>query len=393
MNGKPPKTIRTALAAVKMFLLENDIEIPQKFWIKLRRRMKGTRAQTQETIPTNHQLKEILQHGETKARALFLLLSSSGMRIQEALHLTTNDINMSTTPAIINIRGETTKTGNRRTTFMSQEAKEALKAWLKERDQYLNNAITKSKFKTKKPTKDTRLFPFAYDNARVMWKRLLERAGYYETDPTTRITKMRIHTLRKYFRTRMSTAGIPEGIIEALLGHEEYITHIYRQFTDQDLAKFYQKGEEKLIVFETPMDSTALEKTMKDLKEENKHLQKDITRIQNYLEEVLSIDSRIYSGSDFHKYKKDGTRVDFLFDKNKRLFIPVSNKRQAELNKYWEVEIQEERENSKISEETTKNFLEKINKKSVFDLTKKESENLSDLIHENTMKYCREKRK
>ena len=32
IHSRPPKTVRSLLAAVKMFLIESDIELPQKFW-------------------------------------------------------------------------------------------------------------------------------------------------------------------------------------------------------------------------------------------------------------------------------------------------------------------------------------------------------------------------
>lgn len=98
MKDRPPKTIHSAIHAVKSFLREYDIEIPYKFWNKINRRTKGSRAVTIEEIPTNSQLKEILQHGGIKARALFLMLSSSGMRIGEALQLLPDDIDMGRTP-------------------------------------------------------------------------------------------------------------------------------------------------------------------------------------------------------------------------------------------------------------------------------------------------------
>ena len=34
--ARPPKTIKTIMAAVKEYLLENEVELPQLFWKKLR---------------------------------------------------------------------------------------------------------------------------------------------------------------------------------------------------------------------------------------------------------------------------------------------------------------------------------------------------------------------
>ncbi len=39
-NGRPPLTVRTYLAAVKGYLLENDVELSQRFWKKLSGRIR-----------------------------------------------------------------------------------------------------------------------------------------------------------------------------------------------------------------------------------------------------------------------------------------------------------------------------------------------------------------
>ena len=59
-------------------------------------------------------------------KALFLLLSSSGMRLGEVLRLKPENIGLSSDPIRVNIRGNTTKSGNRRWAFISDEAGEAI---------------------------------------------------------------------------------------------------------------------------------------------------------------------------------------------------------------------------------------------------------------------------
>ncbi|MDD5778820.1 MAG: hypothetical protein PHU95_05190, partial [Candidatus Thermoplasmatota archaeon] len=56
MADNPPKTTRVYLSAVKMFLSDNDVELSDKFWRGVRRKIKGSRARTLDTVPSNQEL-------------------------------------------------------------------------------------------------------------------------------------------------------------------------------------------------------------------------------------------------------------------------------------------------------------------------------------------------
>jgi len=359
MKGRPPKTIHSAIHAVKSFLMEYEIELPNKFWHKLARRTKGNRAVTRDEIPTNKELRDILQHGGIKARALFLMLSSSGMRIGEALQLLPEDIDMSRTPTKINIRGEIAKTGNPRITFISEEATEALEAWLRGREQYIDYAIKKTNFKNKKSPDDPRVFPFKYNTARTMWNNLLEKAGYDERDPRTDRHKMHIHTLRKYFRTRMSIT-IPPDVVEALMGHEENLTYVYRRYSEQQLAEMYIKAEQQIVVFKTPLDTTEIEKRLGKLRSENLQLRQDLDRVMDMVISGNSIyldDNGFLSGMVRWKTYEDGSKQIVEFDKEKREFIPVGRRIPAEevMSPDWQIiELEEVYNHAKANREKQK---------------------------------------
>jgi integrase len=159
LNGKPPKTIRLRVAAVKSFLMENGVELSQRFWKRLRGRVKGSRARTVDRVPSNVQLRRIMTHLPVNGKALFLVLASSGMRIGEVLQLTPTDVDLNATPAKVTIRGEYAKSGNPRIAFISREATLAVEEWLKTRDDYLAVAVAR-RHKYAKDPDDPRLFPF-----------------------------------------------------------------------------------------------------------------------------------------------------------------------------------------------------------------------------------------
>jgi len=154
-----------------------------------------------------------------------------------------------------------------RTAFISSEATEALKEWLNIRDKYLKTSIGRSR--GRKPTQDGRIFPFHKANAYIVWNNALDKAKFNGKDKATNRHKIHPHVLRKFFRTHMATV-IPVDVVEALIGHEGYLTEVYRRYSLEQLAEFYQKGEATLSVF-TEMEEVS--KLRLEVEERNKALQ------------------------------------------------------------------------------------------------------------------------
>lgn len=246
MKERPPKTIHARLSHTRQFLLRNNIDPGQLFWKDLKRKVKGNRAVTVDEVPSNEELRKVLNHLPVHGRALFLTLASSGMRIGEALELKLDDMNLKTDPPRLTVRAENTKSGGQRTVFISREARETIQQWLQVRAQWLESAVKKSTFEKKKAT-DPRLFPLTRMTVNEMYTRALEKAGFLKRDPRTGIATFHIHTLRKFFRTRLAPI-IPVDIVEALMGHEAYLSQAYRRYTIDQLAEFYRKGEPSLWV-------------------------------------------------------------------------------------------------------------------------------------------------
>ncbi|MCW4037309.1 MAG: site-specific integrase, partial [Candidatus Bathyarchaeota archaeon] len=268
MKGRAPKTVRRNLSAIRTFLMENGVELPQLFWRRLRSRIQGSRAQTIDAVPSNADLKQIMMYLPLHGRALYLTLLSSGMRIGEALQLRDDDADFDKVPVQVNIKGEYTKSGNPRVAFISDEAKEVLNEWLPRREEYLVVAAAKSRLH-EKPVNDPRLFPFGDVNARHIWNTALAKSGHGERDGTTGIRKTHPHTLRKFFRSQLGTV-IPVDVVEALMGHEGYLTEVYRKYSQKQLGQFYLKGEHVLHVF---TGSTEVNEIRREVKERNEQLQ------------------------------------------------------------------------------------------------------------------------
>jgi len=284
LNGAAPLTIKLKVSNVKTFLLENDIELPQKFWNKINRRIKGSRALTLDRIPTNTELKQLLLHMPIQGKAAYLCLESSGMRIGELLKSNIDDLYLNEDPARIQVRGEVTKTGNSRHAFFSREAQEALVEWLKVREEYLRAAVAKSHL-YKKSLEDKRVFPFDPRTAYSIWTKALHNSGLNGKDKSTGREKIHPHTLRKFFRTRLGATGIPVDVIEALMGHEGYLTEVYRRYTLEDLRKFYLQGESALLVF---TDAAEVTKLRQEVEEHAHKIQKEVDERNRSLQSLVN---------------------------------------------------------------------------------------------------------
>ncbi len=289
-----PKYIYGIKEAVIGFLRFKEIYLNPNQIHDIKTQLRRTSSITYKETPSKQQLKEILQHGETKARAMFLMLASSGMRINELLHLTPENIDIENNPTKIIIPAKLTKAKKPRVTFISNEATEILKAWLKEKDQYLQNASNKystDKLKRNKPTNDNRIFPMGYENARIIWERLLKQSGYNKKDNGRYI--FRIHSLRSYFIQRMMTKNIQQGIIDLLAGHKSEYSIAYHKFppSAKDLATHYLNAMQELEVFETTPDLTEINEKIERLEKENKELKETVHEaIQDNIEQRLNLE-------------------------------------------------------------------------------------------------------
>ena len=320
IKHRPPNSIRVVLSHVKTLNMENGIEFPQIFLRRLTRRIKGTKARTQDRTPTTEELKQILMPMPLQGMALYLTLVSSGMRIGELLQITSDDINLNENPVRIEIRGQITKSGNRRTAYISNEAKMFIMEWLKIREEYLASSVKRSRYP--KDTEEERLFPFSQQNALYIWHNAIKKARLNQRDPSTNRYKLHPHVLRKFFRTRLATV-IPVDAVEVLMGHDGYLTGAYRKYTMTDLIENYKKGEAVLTVFS---DRHEIDKLKKSLGKQNTQFQQLINGLTG---ENLNLKS------DMEKQK---TEVGELKTNLEFLTIHFKNIEQALMKKLGEID-------------------------------------------------------
>lgn len=287
-SNVPLLTRKTQLNAVKQFLCTHNKKLKElDFWEILKNRLKGASPISDEDVPNAQDIKTVLSHGNTKGRAIFLMMASCGCRIGELLALYPSDIDTTATPTKIRITKtydshskikikNTTKTNSDRVCFISKEATEAYLEWMKEREQYLKTAVKKTRNHYAKDKDDKRVFPMSDENARVIWATMIQKSGMYKTDDTTNRLTLHPHCLRKFFRSYLGNADLAEH----LMGHKTGMDKFYRNKKKEDLADDYLKVMENVTIFETPADVSGLHDRIDQKEKEFKELDQKYNSIK-----------------------------------------------------------------------------------------------------------------
>lgn len=264
LDGKPSRTVTTYTAAVKVFLQDYGMEIPNGEWKKIRRRgymPKRAKTETRDKKPTIQQLKKILNYADLKARAMILFLLSSGARIGETLQICKDDLNLNADPPKAFIKAEYTKGGvGERTVYFSYEARDAIKDWLNIKDGLKKRGLGTD-------YKGEKVFQWAKTTARFMWNSACDKAGYETRDSRTGRRVYHIHSLRKFFRTKI---GLDLDITHALMGHSEYLDNAYLRLEEKgEIAEAYKEAMPNVSVYAVNEINEDLAKRLKKLEKEN----------------------------------------------------------------------------------------------------------------------------
>jgi integrase/recombinase XerD len=163
---------------------------------------------------------------EVRNRAMILLLLRTGMRIGELFTTTINEVLIEEKKILI-FEAEKNRVG--RVVYFSDDARDALTAWLRVRDpqrQYLFYARGNG--------------TMCYSTARTMFHRYLIKAELEHKGYT-------IHALRHIFATELLNAGMRLECLQVLLGHASLqMTWRYARLTDKTREGEYFKAMERI---------------------------------------------------------------------------------------------------------------------------------------------------
>lgn len=200
-RGMMPATVRGRLGSVKAFLRY----LAEEGVVRHEVLSKSVSVKVPDALPraiAPEDVKALLSAIEglrsTRNRAMILMLLRTGMRIGELLALRVKDIDLREQKVFIY---EARKTGVGRVVYFSADAKDALVAWLKEKD----------------PREDVLFYGRAnlcltYAAARLVFLRTLKKAGLLNKGYT-------VHCLRHTFASELLNAGMRLECLQPLLGH------------------------------------------------------------------------------------------------------------------------------------------------------------------------------
>lgn len=220
-----PSTINsylTNLYVVFGFLIEQNVINPDLMRHKFRLRMPD---ELPKAIDPND-IRQLVSAVDTaRERALVLILLRTGMRIGELLATKIKDINLAERKIEI---PQASKSYEGRIVFLSDDACEAIKIWLKKRLPGKDNIFYGNNNRER----------LSYPRARQLFIECTKKAGLSHKGYT-------LHCLRHTFASELLNAGMRLECLQVLLGHRNIeVTRRYARLTDNTRKEEYFKAIE-----------------------------------------------------------------------------------------------------------------------------------------------------
>ena len=277
---RPPHSISQGVTCVRIWLEHYGHELSSKDMRELKKHMPSQRTGvTREGELSPDIVKTILSHtADTRLKAAILVMLTSGVRVGELAKLTIDDVDLKKNS--IYISDMIAKSGVTRITFFTDEARDALVAYLKERDKYIAQAKKFTPRLGQQYQESDLLFPITTNVFRTTMNAALKKAGLHQIDKRTNRANVHPHSLRKYFSSTLKLAGMPEDICEVLMGHGTQISTAYRVYSDKQLREQYQKFSFCLDVNYAYTEQKELRSQLDELKTENTTLLERLKQVE-----------------------------------------------------------------------------------------------------------------
>ena len=251
-----PKSIMTKVkGAVRSYLIENEVELPKRFWKRLKI---SSYPITKDRLFTKEELRMIVSHLDIAARSVVFSELSNGLRIDDTLqNILLDNLHLEMNPARFYYYNS--KIERDCVAFLTTEAKTIIEEWLKVRKDWCMEHLwirnvyfgwTDLGFEEwcEEKRRNERLFPFEKDVFYNRWWYALDCSGLNQRDKRTKRRVLHSQTFRKYFKSWVGTS-LPQDVVECLIGHTEGLNNIntiynlYGQDCEDALAKDFLKIE------------------------------------------------------------------------------------------------------------------------------------------------------
>jgi len=227
-RGLKPSTVCIRLRNVYGFVRFLILEYKVVSWELMERKIKlKLPDRLPRAIDAQHLQQLLSVIDNHRDRALILLLLRTGMRIGELLNCKVDDVDLGEQKILIY---QSDKTCDGRAVYYSDDAHQALLAWLRVRD----------------PLKQQLFYgrganPLCYEAARSIFQKYLQKAGLQHNGYT-------LHCLRHTYATDLLNARMPLECLRVLLGHSNLeITRRYARLSDKTREEEYFAAMQRIL--------------------------------------------------------------------------------------------------------------------------------------------------
>jgi site-specific recombinase XerD len=227
-RGLKPTTVNTRLRNVYAFVRYLILEYTGFDWELMERKVKlKLPDRLPRAIDSQHLTQLLSVIDNRRDRALILLLLRTGMRIGELLNCKLQDIDLNEQKILIY---QSDKTSVGRAVYYSDDAQQALLAWLRVRDALKQHLFYGRGDKS-----------LCYETTRSIFQRCLQKADLQYSGYT-------LHCLRHTFATDLLNAKMPLECLRVLLGHTSLeITRRYARLTDKTREEEYFTAMDRIL--------------------------------------------------------------------------------------------------------------------------------------------------
>lgn len=252
-------------SAIRTLLAEAGIALPPGDARRLPRARGSHRPPAAVDSLTPGKLLRLMEHLDTRGRAIVYTLVSSGAHLGEVLSIRLGDLDLDARPARFLIR--TGKTEAPTVAFISREAVGAIRVYLIVRDRFLASARARGG-----TAGEDLLFPIGPRAFEQVWDLALSKAGLERVDRVTGRRTLTLRSARRFFADRMGTV-LPATVVRELMGSIRTPRGETAGQVEKDLERAYLAGEPVMTLHRTHRKESLsrkvaeLERTVRFLRE------------------------------------------------------------------------------------------------------------------------------
>jgi integrase len=217
------------------------------------------------------------------------MMFACGLRLDECLSLKVSDLDLSSDPPKLYVRG--TKTSNaKRFCFIPSDLASELRMYVAGRrpDEYLFQLEDK-------PSK------IPPNRFRIAFYGALKRVGLLVRDASGRGWVYSPHSLRRGFETTLINAGCPAVIVSYIMGHDLGVTQSYYKPSERELAETWRKFEH---VLRFDIEDTIPPNRVEKMDEKIRQMEETIEELKSLAQILLSAQGRRLSQKTIEQLRR-----------------------------------------------------------------------------------------